>query len=274
MMAMTSHSSRQPLGPALSSRVPAPWRLSLVTETVSTNADLLARAAAGEAEGAVLVTEFQSGGRGRLDRSWSSPPGAGLTFSILVRPTAPKTAWGWLPLLAGLALRDAIGEGVLKWPNDLLVGADEGKAAGILAEVAAGAAVIGVGLNVTTTRDELPVPTATSLLLDGIENGIENGIERLDRGSVLVEFLDRFGGYYRGWQDAGGDAVASGLLERYRSACATLGRSVSVELVAGRLRGEAAGIDPEGRLLIRCADRVELSAVAAGDVSHLRSDTG
>src|SRR4029453_7513914 len=115
-------------------------RLEIRAETGSTNADVAAAGLAGAAEGLVVVAERQVAGRGRRDRQWVSPPRAGLTLSVLLRPgpaVAPRT-WGWLPLLAGLALRDAVREragveAALKWPNDLLIG--DAKCAGILAEV-------------------------------------------------------------------------------------------------------------------------------------------
>src|SRR5207302_4121878 len=120
-------------------------------------------AADGAPEGIVRVAHFQNGGRGRLDRSWSSPPGAGLTFSVLLRPAAPTPTWGWLPLLAGVAVAQAVGAAAkLKWPNDVLLGDQARKVAGILVQSAAGVAVVGIGLNVTTSLAELPVPTATS----------------------------------------------------------------------------------------------------------------
>ena len=147
-----------------------PWRIDVVEETGSTNADLLARAAAGEdIDGAVLIAESQTAGRGRHGRSWSTPPGSQIALSAGVGVGAvPSEAWGWLPLLTGVAVVDAVAEvaGVtagLKWPNDVLVGT--GKLAGILAEVAAPApvVVVGLGLNVT----EAPDPVATSLALLG-----------------------------------------------------------------------------------------------------------
>ena len=160
-----------------------PWRrLDVVEETGSTNADLLARAAAGEdIDGAVLLAEYQSAGRGRHGRSWSTPPRSQIALSVGVGVGAvPNEAWGWLPLLTGVAVVDAVAEvaGVtagLKWPNDVLVGT--GKLAGILAEVAAPepVVVVGLGLNVTMTarrrripspprcRCSTPPPTARSL---------------------------------------------------------------------------------------------------------------
>jgi BirA family biotin operon repressor/biotin-[acetyl-CoA-carboxylase] ligase len=121
------------------------WRgLEVVEEVGSTNAVLLTRAgedeAEGGAEGIVLVAEHQAAGRGRLDRTWVSPPRAGLTVSVLLRPGVPAARRAWLPLLTGVALAESVGEltgarASLKWPNDLLA-ADGRKLAGILAEAA------------------------------------------------------------------------------------------------------------------------------------------
>src|SRR5690242_6197613 len=136
------------------------WRtIEVVESTGSTNADLLARALAGEPEGTVLATEDQRAGRGRLGRTWITPPRAALTFSLLVRPDVPPAKRGWLPLLAGVAVAGAITsvtgvETSLKWPNDVLAG--PGKLVGILAEAAGDAIVVGIGVNVSTEQAELP----------------------------------------------------------------------------------------------------------------------
>jgi BirA family biotin operon repressor/biotin-[acetyl-CoA-carboxylase] ligase len=237
------------LGAALS----PPWAsVRVVAETASTNDDLLS--AADIPDRSVLVAEHQTAGRGRLDRTWSSPPRAGLTFSVLLRPVPPVVTWGWLPLLAGVALHDAIAGTALKWPNDLLVG--ERKVAGILAQTGGDTVVIGVGLNVTTTADELPVPTATSLALEGLAH---------DRTELLVAVLTALDARYAQWSDAGGDAEACGLAGAYRAACATLGREVAVTGTDGSLvRGMAEAIDASGRL------RVDGQVIGAGDVEHLR----
>ncbi len=239
------------------------WRLMVVAETGSTNADLLAAAAAGGAEGAVLVAELQTGGRGRLQRRWLSPAGAGLTFSVLLRPRLPISGWGWLPLLTGLALSAVVGpQSRLKWPNDLLLGPEEAKVAGILVQAGSGAAVVGVGLNVSTTVAELAVPTATSLSLQGQH--------QLDRANLLARFLNAFDPLYRELQQHDGDAEASGLAGAYRARCSTLGRRVSVELPEQRLLGVASEVDATGRLLIEPDGGGQARAVAAGDVTHVR----
>lgn len=270
--------SRRPLdADAVTARLAGRWLVEAVAETGSTNADLLAAAATGAPAGTVLVAELQSGGRGRLGRSWVSPAGAGLTFSVLLRPAPPAATWGWLPLLTGLALARTLGSAArLKWPNDVLLGPDGRKVAGILVqsggmqsgglsvggEAGGGPVVVGVGLNVSTAQAELPVPTATSLLLEGHREG--------DRAELLVEFLGRFDGLYTAWQAHGGDAVTSGLAAGYRAVCATLGREVSVQLASHTLLGRAVTVDDGGRLLVRPAAGGDPVPVAAGDVTHVR----
>jgi len=252
---------------ALNTRLVRPgglWREIRVTgETGSTNADLLAEARAGAAEGLVLVAETQTGGRGRLGRSWSSPPRAALTVSVLLRPAAvPPAARPWLPLLTGIAvaaaLRDEAGVTAgLKWPNDVLV-ADR-KIAGILAEAQGDAIVAGVGLNVTLTRAELPVPTATSLLLENAAC--------LDRERLLAAVLTELAGRHTAWA-AGPDAAA--LRAEYLRWCVTVGREVRVELPGGTLlTGTATDVDATGRLAVRTSSGTEL--VGAGDVVHVRA---
>jgi BirA family biotin operon repressor/biotin-[acetyl-CoA-carboxylase] ligase len=267
------------------------WRaFTVVGETGSTNADLVAAARAGAAEGTVLVAEYQRAGRGRADRRWASPPGAGLTVSVLLRPgaarlpwpPAPATSWGWLPLLAGVALAESVTAvagrpASLKWPNDLLVGG--GKCAGILAEAVGEAVVIGIGLNVTTRPDELPppadpaAPPAGSLALATAGTPGRAAAGTPDRAALLVAVLGRIEHWYGGWRLATGDAGRCGLWAAYRRLCDTLGRPVQVLLPAGdRLRGIAETVDGAGRLVLRTGD--EVRALAAGDVAHLRPVVG
>jgi len=251
------------------------WReIEVVPSAGSTNADLLARALAGEPEGVVLAAEEQTAGRGRMGRTWVSPPYAALTFSLLIRPDVPPARRGWLPLLTGVAVATAVTEvtGVqarLKWPNDLLAG--EAKLAGILAEAAGDAVVVGIGLNVSTEPAELShllAPTrpgalpATSLRAAGAT--------ALDRASLLLAILGEFEHWYRAWQRAGGDPDRSGLRAEYTRLSATIGRTVRAELPGGQaLSGPVAGVDSDGRLLVRVSSGSEV-AVAAGDVVHLR----
>jgi BirA family biotin operon repressor/biotin-[acetyl-CoA-carboxylase] ligase len=229
------------------------FELRVVDSTESTNADVAAAARTGEAEGLVIAAEFQSGGRGRLSRTWVSPPRAGLTFSILLRP--PQLS-GWIPLLAGVAAVQALREwggvqATVKWPNDVLV--DDRKLAGILCEhVAPDAVVVGIGLNVSTRAEELPGPPATSLLL-------EEGVT--DRAVLLPAILRSLAGAYAGWR-----ADPEALPPAYRSASSTFDRQVRLSLPDGStVEGVAEGLDDDGRIV------VSGTAYGAGDVIHLRT---
>ncbi|MFI6880222.1 biotin--[acetyl-CoA-carboxylase] ligase [Streptomyces sp. NPDC050400] len=248
--------------------------VEVVPRTGSTNTDLVARAVAGTAdEGAVLVAEEQSEGRGRLDRRWSAPPRSGLFFSVLVKPgehEVPVERWGWLPLLTGVAVATALSSAAgvdtaLKWPNDLLltVGDEERKAGGILAERAgADAVVVGIGLNVSLRAEELPVPGAGSLALAGAKV--------LDREPLLRAVLRSFERWYVEWCAAEGDPTLSRLQETYAAGCATLGRQVRAMLPGDReLVGEAVAVDGDGRLVIATPSG-DREPVGAGDIVHLR----
>lgn len=260
------------------------WRrVEVVAETASTNADVADAARAGEREGYVRVAEAQSAGRGRLGRTWTAPPRSGLFLSALLRPAdIPVNRWGWLPLLAGTAARTAVDavSGVpvkLKWPNDLIVvddapatGEEDAygaarKLGGILVERVetpdGPAAVVGLGLNVSLRRAELPAPHATSLVLENAKAA--------DRDTVLRAVLRELERWYTDWSVTGGDPMASGLASAYAASCATIGRRVRVELPGGApVVGDAVGLDGDGRLLVRTAEGER--AFGAGDVVHLR----
>jgi BirA family biotin operon repressor/biotin-[acetyl-CoA-carboxylase] ligase len=246
-----------------------PWaQLDVVDRTGSTNADLMAAALAGAPDRTVLVAEHQEAGRGRLTRSWTAPPGSGLTVSVLFRPIGvPLSRFGWLPLLAGLAALDTVrhfttAPAGLKWPNDLLLGAEPRKVAGILAEVAdplRPAVVVGIGLNVAASPPDQP--GATSLAAEG-------GIA--DRTAVLVALLTRLAEREAAWREGRGDPDAGRLRADYRAGCASLGAEVRVELPGGATQtGIAEDVDRDGRLLL-LDPAGHRRAVAAGDVVHLR----
>ena len=249
------------------------WQqISVVERTGSTNADLVARAEAGAAEGLVLVAEEQVAGRGRMGRAWVSPPRAALTFSVLLRPDGvPPARLGWLPLLAGVATAGALGPVTgldvrLKWPNDVLAGPR--KLAGILAEASGGAVVVGIGLNVSSAQDELPEPgpgalAPTSLLVEGAAS--------LDQDRLLRRVLDELERWYLAWRSgpSPGDPAASALRSEYLRLCSTVGREVRVELPAGQvIEGTAADVDADGRLVVSGPGGPV--AIGAGDVRHVR----
>ncbi|MFC5950893.1 biotin--[acetyl-CoA-carboxylase] ligase [Pseudonocardia lutea] len=247
-------------------------RLDVVEETGSTNADLTAEAVAGAPDGTVLVTEHQTKGRGRLDRTWEAPRGSGIAVSVLWRPEGiPAERLGWIPMLGGVALLDAVrtvAPGVaagLKWPNDLLLGPDRRKGAGILAEmtpVSGGGpgVVLGMGVNVDAPAGTLP-ETATSLAAEGAS---------VDRSELLVALLRNLAERESAWRAAAGDADESGLRADYRAGCLSLGSEVRVELPGGAaLVGMAEDVDPQGHLLVLEPDG-HRRAIAAGDIVHLR----
>jgi len=267
--------ARAPLdAAALRSRAVRPdglWReIEVVDGTGSTNADLLARAQQGEAEGTVLAAEEQRAGRGRMGRTWTAPPRAALTFSLLLKPAVPPARRGWLPLLTGVAVAEAVTKATgvetgLKWPNDLL--AADAKLAGILAEAAGDAVVVGIGLNVSTEPAEFPSPRPGALPATSLR---AVGATALNREDILLAILDGFERWYRAWQQAGGDPDRSGLRPEYTRLSATIGRTVRAELPGGQaLSGPAVGVDSDGRLLVLLSSGSEV-AVAAGDVVHLR----
>ena len=309
-MAADAAASRKPLDAAsLRRAVLRPgglWHAVEVEDrTGSTNADLLARALAGAPEGLVLAAEEQTAGRGRLCRSWVSPPRAALTFSLLVRPAAvPLARRGWLSLLAGVAVASAVTSvtGVptqLKWPNNVLAapaaspapapdasagprpgpglsagpgpgpgtGTSAAKLAGILAEAAGDAVVVGVGLNVSTEPGELPPAGPGALAATSLRIA---GAAALAREPLLAAILAGFERWYLAWRRADGDAGRCGLRAEYTRWSSTIGRRVRVELPGGQvLSGLAVGVEEDGRLLVRVSPDAELS-VAAGDVVHLR----
>lgn len=178
----------------------------------------------------------------------------------------PPASRGWLPLLAGVAVAAGLHaraglEVSLKWPNDVLT--DQGKLAGILAEQTGTAIVVGIGLNVSQRRDELPGDQATSAWLAGAT--------RPDRAAVLASVLAEFERWYQRWSGGPhpGDAAVSGLRAEYLRYCATVGKEVRVELPGGGvLTGRATDVDDVGRLLVSALDGVQ--AISAGDVVHVR----
>ncbi len=248
---------------------PAPL---IVASTGSTNEDLTRLAQEGAHEGTCVAADEQTAGRGRLDRTWVSPPGAGLWASVLVRPgDVPPDRLAWLPLVAGVAASDALKEASsvraeLKWPNDLVAiaaacGGSDGprKLGGILSALvpdAGGegpAVVLGIGINVNMGGMDLPITQATSVLLEG---------GRLDRSDLLAALLLALESRLAQWR-AGDDQVK----RDYRDRCATIGRLVEVDLPGGRqMSGVVSGIDDDGHLVV--SDGEATTTITAGDVVH------
>ena len=241
------------------------WRIDVVDATGSTNADLLARHAGGaDITGAALFAEYQSAGRGRNGRSWSAPPRSQIALSVGVGADGvPPEAWGWLPLLTGVALVDAVRattgiEAGVKWPNDILVGT--GKLAGILAEVAAPdpVIVVGLGLNVTLTAAEAPDPRATTA--DAGRRG-PRPRRAGHRDPGPAERTHRtLAAHARPGPDAGG-RLPHAQPDRWQPGAGA---------AAGdrEIIGTATEVDESGRLLIDTD--TDVVTVSAGDITHLR----
>ncbi|NLC98742.1 MAG: biotin--[acetyl-CoA-carboxylase] ligase, partial [Actinomycetales bacterium] len=207
------------------------------------------------------TTDHQVAGRGRLDRSFEMPDQAGVAVSVLLRPAADRDlTWTWLPLIVGIATCEAFEtfgvESVLKWPNDVLT-PKQRKLAGILAERVetpeGPAAVIGVGANVSLTLQELPTPSATSLLLENATT--------TDRHQIVATLAAAIRRWTELWE-SGENAMIE---QAYRARCSTIGQEVRI-VRAGLddVTGVAEGIDSFGCLI------VDGQPWSAGDVVHVR----
>lgn len=225
-------------------------------QATSTNDAAKKWAKEGAPDGAVVIADHQTAGRGRLGRSWHSPPGVNLYLSRIYRDR-----FDLLPLLGALATREAVQSflppdlnAAIKWPNDILVG--EYKIAGILCELFDEAAVIGIGINVNVTEfpKDLRRPASSLRLLSGSEQ---------DRDAVLTTVLDRLD--Y--WESNPGEVI-----DVFTDHCITLGRQVKVS-VPGReiLTGIAERLNETGALIIE-DESGEIHCIEAGDVDMLDSD--
>lgn len=205
----------------------------------------------GGGDGRVVVADRQTAGRGRVGRRWESPGGVSIHVSVLLAglpaDLAPLTS-----LAAGVAVARAVedvsgAEPSLKWPNDVLL--DDRKLCGILGELAPGGGylVLGIGVNVRQSADELPAGVeATSLKL-------ATGRDP-DRGELLVRIL----------RELDGLVGETGWLDEYRDRCGTLGREVRVELSDGVVEGEASEVRDDGALVVGG------HPIVSGDVVHVR----
>lgn len=259
---------------------PAPVIHEWTAETSSTNDRLVALLESGVdvPDFAVVGTDHQFAGRGRLDRTWTVPPGRALTCSVPVRVPAgtPASALGWLPVVTGLAVRAALAEaGVasqLKWPNDVLV--DGRKICGILARVVTHdggmTVVIGTGVNVALTAEDLreggvPEGAATSVLLEG---------GRVDRAALLGSLVGHLRRVVTAVFAEGSSFSDGATAAEARAAMVTLGAAVRVHLPGGdELVGTAVDLDEHANLLVRpdsATGERDIVPVAAGDVVHVR----
>lgn len=252
-----------------------PYRaLDVVSTTGSTNVDLRKAATEGAVDRTVLIAGEQTAGVGRRGRSWSSPEGAGIYSSVLLRPREVAFAdFGTLVIAAALAVTDLAAElgvdAAVKWPNDVLAGPERGKCAGILAEAVAGdepAVVLGIGLNVRPLGPDVP-PGPGGLPPTSLE---EQGARTSDRTEIAAILLSTLAERESRWRAAGGNLARAGLLDEYRTRCETLGREVRVLLPGDEtLTGRAVDVDASGRLTV--AGEQGRHTVLAGDVVHVRA---
>lgn len=240
--------------------------ISYVESSVSTNTLAMGMATDGAPDGTVVIAETQTGGKGRLGRTWASPRG-NLFLSVILRPSLPThrapiiTLMGAVAVAAAIRTYTGLNAGI-KWPNDILIGGR--KAGGLLTEMSAEQdrirhVVLGIGVNVNLDRAELPdgvAETATSLAAE------QGGT--LDRTTLLRAVLEELDRWYACLL---GDETA--VLEAWKALNVTLGRAIAVSGQDGTFTGIATDIDTEGRLLVLLTDGTTRT-VAAGDVTILK----
>ena len=234
------------------------WRVRVLAETSSTQDELKHELVS---NGECVVAEYQSSGRGRLDRTFESDASVALLISFYIEPRIDAVrnleSQGWIPLIAGISVAHTLNELTnstdyfTKWPNDVI--SESGKVSGVLCEKYGAGIIVGIGINVSTLPDELPVPTASSIY-------ITHGIE-LDRNLLLSHLLKNFYTLFTNW------STGTDLTPRYRALSSTVGREVRAVLPGGGvLEGRAIGIGANGELLLESGD-----VVSVGDIVHLRS---
>ncbi len=230
------------------------WRVSVVDVTASTQSALMTRVNAGKVKpGDVITANFQRAGRGRMSRTFEAPKNSALLFSFYITPQRKKDDWGWIALLAGVSVAQSLSKygATVKWPNDILI--NDRKVSGLIAEISGDGVVVGIGINVGMTSQELPVPTATSLAIEGAVD--------LDRNHLLPDLLTQFEANFTRW-DQGDDSI----VELYKSLSSTLGSRVQIHYPNDLIeKGVAVGISPRGELILDSGTHVH-----AGDVVHLR----
>ena len=236
----------------------------------STNLEALRQAKAGAPEGLCIVARTQTRGRGRLDRTWQSPPGAGLYMSLLLRPTFAMTAWPLITLMAALAVYESLMKTCdlradIKWPNDLCV--NDRKLCGILAETvetALGpAAVVGIGINLSSEIVPLVQSEATS---------IESETGRKPDGDVILnELLSSIAERYDLLHSTAGCEHI--IREWCEHSSFAMGRRVRVTLSDEAFEGTTRGLESDGALRVETAGG-KMKIVRAGDVTAVRSTNG
>ncbi len=238
------------------------WRVSLFESVPSTQIKLVELLKTEKIPaGTVLIADHQSAGRGRLTRTFETPPQVAVLLSTVLYPIRNSVDQGWIPLIVGVAAANAISKycglaPALKWPNDILIG--DFKVGGIIAEQVDDCVVIGIGINVLQNIDELPVPTATSLLLE-CEEGVINGREQL-----IAYLLQEIRSEFDAWNLAHDNVE---ILKKYSKLSATLGKEIKLDFQNGDTKeSTATGIAENGGLLISSGE-----TIVSADITHLRA---
>ena len=230
------------------------WRVSVVEEIDSTQNYLRT---SNPKSGDLITAEYQSAGRGRLDRKFDAEKSSALLFSFYFEPENEVKNLGYLTLLVGASVTETLNEITnnnnfkCKWPNDVLF--NQKKVAGLLAEKTSSGVIVGVGINVSTSKEALPVAHATSIFL-------ATDLQ-INRNELLAKILMNLQRDLQEWQ-SGID-----LTSKYRSLSATIGSQVRIALPDGSsVEAKAVDIDETGSLHL---DNGQL--ITVGDVIHLDS---
>lgn len=204
----------------------------------------------------ILLSEYQSAGRGRLDRNFIAPSGSALTFSLYIEPKVEKVYWPFLSLVTGVSIKEALNlldpslAITLKWPNDLMI--NEKKCGGIITQATDRGVIVGIGINVDMRKDELPVEIATSL-------GIE-GFHILDRNQIAASIINYLEIDFQMWE------LGDTFLNQYSRASSTIGSKVEITTPDGeKIQALATGISESGALILENGREITV-----GDVIHLR----
>lgn len=246
------------------------WRLLKTDQLDSTNRQLAKLARQGSEEGTCLSTRHQTGGRGRLGRTWKDIPGTSILVSVLLRPHFGASDYFAVTCAFSVALQMILEEtGIsakIKWPNDLLVGGE--KIAGLLGEIGEAGSrrflIAGLGLNLNQTVEELVelARPATSIRI-----ALGRRVEETEEAELLLRLLRRFRDTYLELQLDFAHAYAR-LIEQYRMRCSTINQYVSVELNQDEtIRGHVIDISNQGHLMVEAES--EVRTITAGDVYHL-----
>ena len=235
------------------------WRVRVVDVTGSTQIDLAESIRARTArDGEVLIANYQSSGRGRLEREFIAAPSSALLFSLYKKVFRPREEWNFIALLTALSIVDALIELdkdvniSLKWPNDILV--NEKKLAGLLCEATEDGVIVGVGINVTMSSEELPVATATSLILENFPE--------IDRSAILKKILQIFEKKFSQWSHEG----SAPFIAAYEELCSSLHRSIQIIAPDGHSKkAVATGVTSLGELILE-----DGSIINSADIIHLR----